>query len=244
MRILKKLSFLILTIPMLISCNLSSNPCESIKEKELKDALKSEFSIVEKNEVKGTNLCQVVIEKNGIFNIFYTTADGKTFIFGDVFKDGVFLNKATLDRLNEKTFLNFKQDIEKLVAFSYKPDGATKYVYFITDPDCPFCERSKEAIKQWADSRKVEIKVVFFPLEQLHPQAKDKAIKAVCSGMNYNDYVNSKWRGQNCQEGLKKIEDSIALMQKLNINGTPSFISYNGKRALGFSPENLDKIIN
>jgi thiol:disulfide interchange protein DsbC len=32
-------------------------------------------------------------------------------------------------------------------------------------------------------------------------------------------------------------------MQKIGINGTPSFISYNGKRFVGFSPEGLDSII-
>ena len=145
--------------------------------------------------------------------------------------------------LCKKLFKNFLSEIESVVAFSYKPEGYNKYVYMITDPDCPFCEKSKEAVKQWADANKVEIKVIFFPLESLHPQAKDKAIKAVCSGMKYDDYLNSRWTGNKCSEGVKKIEDSIALMKKININGTPSFISFNGKRLMGFSPQELDNII-
>ncbi|MGB9822290.1 thioredoxin fold domain-containing protein [Thermodesulfovibrio sp.] len=234
--------FLIFTLS---SCNLSTNPCSNIKEKNLKDALKIDFDrIIEKNEIKGTNLCQIVIQRGGGLNIFYAYPDGKTFIFGDIYKDGVFLSKATLERIQEKSFKNFQSEIEKIVAFSYKPEGANKYVYMITDPDCPFCERAKNSIKQWADSRKVEVKVIFFPLERLHPQAKDKAVRAVCSGMQFNDYLNSKWTGQQCSQGVKKIEESIALMNKININGTPSFISFNGKRIIGFSPEGLDSIIN
>lgn len=237
--------FLIFLIISLSSCNLNTNPCTNIKEKELKETLKIDFdSIVEKNEIKGTNLCQIVIQRNGGFNIFYAYPDGKTFIFGDIYKNGTFLSKATLERIQEKAFKNFQTEIDKVVVFSYKPEGANKYIYMITDPDCPFCEKAKQEVKKWADLKKVEIKVVFFPLETLHPQAKDKAIRAVCSGMTYNDYMNSKWAGQLCNDGTKKIQDSIALMKKINVNGTPSFISFNGKRIVGFYPEGLDSIIN
>lgn len=243
---MKKAGFLsIFLILILLSCNLTTNPCSNIKEKDLKETLKIDFdSIVEKNEIKGTNLCQVVIQRGGGLNVFYAFPDGKTFVFGDIYKDGLFLSKATLEKLQEKSFRNFQSEIDKLVAFSYKPEGANKYIYMITDPDCPFCEKAKYLVKEWADSKKVEVKVIFFPLEALHPQAKDKAVKAVCSGMKYNDYLNSKWMGQQCPDGAKKIEDSIALMKKININGTPSFISFNGKRLMGFSSEGLDSIIN
>ena len=229
----------------LLACSMNSNPCSNIKEETLKETLHVDFgSIVEKNEIKGTNLCQIVIQKSGGYNIFYSYPDGKTFIFGDIYKDGIFLSKATLNKLQEKTFHNYDLEIDKVVAFSYKPQGATKHIYMITDPSCPFCEKAKEAVKQWADLRKVEVRVIFFPLERLHPDSKDKAIKAVCSGMTFNDYLTSKWTGQSCAEGNKKIENSIALMQKLYVNGTPTFISFNGKRSVGFSPEGLDSIIN
>ncbi|MEN2995230.1 MAG: thioredoxin fold domain-containing protein [Thermodesulfovibrio sp.] len=230
---------------ILFSCSVSTTPCSDINEKSLKENLKINFdSIVEKNEIKGTNLCQIVIQKGGEINIFYSFPDGKTFIFGDIYQNGMFLSKATLDRLHEKFFKSFQSEIEKVVVFSYKPDGASKYIYMITDPDCPFCEKAKGEVKKWADLRKVEVKVILFPLERIHPQAKEKSIKAVCSGMKYDDYLNSKWTGQLCSEGAKKIQDTITLMKKININSTPSFISFNGKRIVGFSYEALDSIIN
>lgn len=227
-----------------ISCNFTTNPCSTIKEKNLKETLRIDFdSLIEKNEIKGANLCQVIIKRGEGFNIFYVYPDGKTFIFGEIYKDGIFLSKAATERLYEKVFQNLKTEIDKIVAFSYTPEGANKYIYMITDPDCPFCEKAKYAIKQWADSKKVEVKVIFLPLEKIHPYAKDKAVKAICHGMNYEDYLNSKWEGQKCDEGIKKIEDSIAFMQKIYINATPSFVSFNGKRVTGFSPEGLDSII-
>lgn len=226
-----------------MSC--SKNPCADVNEKNLKEVLKVNFdAIIERSEIKGINLCQVVVQRGGSFYIFYSYPDGKTFIFGDIYKDGVFLSKATIEKIQEKLFKNFQAEIDSVVAFSYKPEGSKKYIYMITDPDCPFCETVKQAVKQWADSRKVEIKVIFFPLERLHPQAKDKAIKAVCSKMNHDDYLNSRWIGQHCPDGIKKIEDSTALMKKIYVNAVPSFISYNGKRLTGFSPQGLDSIIN
>lgn len=238
----RKIIFLLIFF-LYFSCTQTNNPCSFIKEKNLKETLNFDFDLIEKNEIKGMDLCQVVIQKGEVFNIFYVYPDGKTFIFGDIYKDGIFLSKATTERLYERVFQSFKTEIEKVVAFSYTPEGANKYIYMITDPDCPFCEQVKYAIKQWADSRKVEVKVIFFPLERLHPHAKDKAVKAICKGMNYEDYLNSKWEGQKCGEGIKKIENSIAFMQKIHINATPSFISFNGKRIIGFSPEGLDSII-
>lgn len=245
---MKKFIILIFCSIFIFSCNMASNPCTKIKEKDIKNELKQAFKadfdkILEKNEIKGTNLCQIVIEKAGNFGIFYVASDSKTFFIGDVYKDGVLLGKVALSRMQEKSFADFKNEIENVVAFSFKPEGAKNYIYMITDPDCPFCEKAKMLVKDWADSRKIEVKVILFPLEQLHSQAKDKSVKGICSGMNYNDYLNSKWDGKICENGSKKINETIALMKKMAVNGTPTFISYSGKRFVGFSQEGLDKII-
>jgi thiol:disulfide interchange protein DsbC len=228
---------------------MAGNPCIKIKEEKLKLELQKAFNasfdkILEKNEIKGTNICQIIVEQAGNFGVLYVSSDSKTFfVGGEVYKDGVFLSKAALTKIYERVFLDFKHEIEKIVAFSYKPEGTKKYIYMITDPDCSFCEKAKGLVKDWADARKVEVKVILFPLEKIHPQAKDKSVRGICSGMNYNDYLNSKWDGKLCEEGSKKINDTIALMKKIAVNGTPTFISYNGKRFIGFSQEGLDKII-
>ncbi len=44
---------------------------------------------------------------------FYAYPDGKTFIFGDIYKDGVFLSKVALERIQEKSFKDFQSEIEK-----------------------------------------------------------------------------------------------------------------------------------
>ncbi len=68
---MKKFIILIFSMLFLLSCNLTSNPCSSIKENSLKETLKIDFdSIVEKNEIKGTNLCQIVIKRGGGLNVF------------------------------------------------------------------------------------------------------------------------------------------------------------------------------
>lgn len=246
---MRKFFLISLCLVFLFSCNMISNPCTKIKEDSIKEELKKAFNvdfdkILEKNDIKGTNLCQIVVEKAGNFGVFYVASDNKTFfIGGDIYKDGVFLSKATLNKLQEKNFAEFKDQIERVVAFSFKPEGAKKYIYMITDPDCPFCEKAKLLVKDWAESRKIEVKVILFPLEQIHPQAKDKSIKGLCSNMNYNDYLNSKWDGKVCENGTKKINDTVELMKKLAVNGTPTFISYNGKRMVGFTQDGLDRII-
>ncbi len=246
---MKKIIILIMSTIFVFGCNIVSNPCNKINEETLKDEFKKAFHIdfekvLEKNEVKGTNLCQIVIEKGGNFGVFYAAPDNKTFfIGGDIYREGKFLTRLTLDRIQEKKFEAYKEEIEKVVAFSFKPEGASKYIYMITDPDCPFCEKAKSSVREWANSRKIEVKVILFPLQQIHPQAREKTIRGICSGMTYEDYLNSKWEGKSCDRGLEKINKTVELMRKISVDGTPTFISYNGKRMVGFSEEGLNRII-
>lgn len=242
--------FLISIIFLLsLSCNISSNPCSKINEAELKQELKRVFNlefdrIVERNQIGGLNLCQIIIERGGNFGILYASDSKTFFIGGDLYRDGEMLGKVTLDRIHQRNFSQFKEDIEKVVAFSLRPEGAKRYVYMITDPDCPFCERSKEEVKNWAESRKVEVKVILYPLERIHPQAKEKSIKGICGKMTFDDYLKANYSGAVCEEGKRKIEQTVALMEKMSITGTPTFISQNGKRLIGFSKEGLDRILN
>jgi protein-disulfide isomerase len=73
--------------------------------------------------------------------------------------------------------------------------------------------------------------------------AKDKAIKGICGKMSYQDYIDGKYDGEKCREWEDKIAKAITAVEKLKVNGTPTFISGNGEKSVGFSPEKLKEII-
>ena len=64
---MKRLIILIFFMIFLASCNMAGNPCIKIKEEKLKLELQKAFNasfdkILEKNEIKGTNICQIIVE--------------------------------------------------------------------------------------------------------------------------------------------------------------------------------------
>ena len=112
-----------------------------------------------------------------------------------------------------------------------------------TDPECPYCERAKQPVKDFADSNNVEIRVVFYPLP-MHSGAKPKSVKAICNGMDYNGYIIGNYSGEVCTKGEEKVNRAMQLAGTLQINGTPTFISSNGKRVSGFAPQQLPSLLN
>lgn len=188
------------------------------------------------------NTCQVVIQNSGRRSVLYVSTDLKAVIAGEIFKDRKAVSQDALARMDQSVFSNTVETLDRAVAFSHKPEGATKYVYFFTDPDCAYCDRAKEKVLQWSDKMQVEVKVVFFPL-QMHPNARGKAIKGICSSMTYGDYMQGKYGDKQCAEGDDKIKLSIEVAENLNITGTPTFIGAHGKKVSGFNEKLMGGIL-
>lgn len=97
---------------------------------------------IQKSPIEG--LCEVTIqvspEQRGIF---YVDAKGQYIISGRILdlekkKD---LTAEKLEVLNRRILSSQElSELEKRVSFTY--GNSPNYVYFITDPDCPFCKKS------------------------------------------------------------------------------------------------------
>lgn len=65
------------------------------------------------------------------------------------------------------------------------PDASIKVVEF-SDPECPFCKRFHETMKQVMDEYGKDGKVAWvyrnFPLDQLHPKARKESVAIECAG--------------------------------------------------------------
>ncbi len=198
--------------------------------------------ISDKQALKDVRLCQAVVRIRGEQVTTYTTADKSGVLIGNLYQDKKIVAEKTLTALNEKVFRQNEKALNNTVAFTYKPTGAKKHVYLFTDPDCPYCEKVKAEIQQWAFEKKVEVRVVLFPLP-MHPAAKEKSIRGICGSMTFDHYVRADYSGQSCKAGEDKIAASIDLARKVGVDGTPTFIGPKGKRAVGFSRESADKIL-
>ncbi|BCM25779.1 DsbC family protein [Methyloradius palustris] len=117
-----------------------------------------------------------------------------------------------------------------------KGNGSRKLVVF-SDPDCPYCKRLEQ--NELVNITDVTVYTFLYPLEQLHPDAGNKARAIWCApdkAAAWQDWIDN---GQlpkttsTCDTPIDKIAD---LGKKYNITSTPTLIFADGKRMLGAYP--------
>ena len=214
-------------------------------EKKLKEVFRG-FSTSPKVEaVKETpfGLCQFVIGEGLNKRVLYVTKDGRYLIVGRVIdleekKNVTSREEAKAARLTEDQV----RELEKYVAFS---EGRGKYtLYLITDPDCPYCKRLEKDLKELIKEGLVTIKVVFFPLKQLHPNAEKRAVSIICDRKGLDEVLSDYSSDNQCEEGKKKVQNSVFHLIKLGVRGTPVIIFEDGRVFQGWLPkEDLKKLL-
>ncbi len=193
---------------------------------------------ISKSPISG--LCEVVVKISDTDRgIFYTDSTGKYLVTGNIIEltSRKNLTGERLALLNKKVLSKeILQELEKLTAFTV--GTSSNYVYFITDPDCPFCKKAETILEDLVKSGKLTVKVIFFPLEPLHPQAKAKSVSIICDKKGFEGLKAGYFSQNQCKEGLAMVESSIKLMQKIGVRGTPTFVFPDGEMKSGvLSPE-------
>ncbi len=244
-----KKSILLLTVvsALLYSCKTaqsSSCPGEGEVRKSLSNLINREFKVEKVRPMEAVQgLCEVVVKVGLRPVVLYTDSKAKIFIAGNAFK------ADTKENLTQRTMSEHMtvskevlQRLEKHVNMTY--GKGEKYVYYITDPDCPFCRRFSPILKDWADKNKVQIKVILYPLP-IHPQAKPKSIAMVCDKKGYDSIHKNVSTKNQCEEGKKAIESNLKFLQEIGVTGTPTVIGMNGKYIVGLprSPEELNSLV-
>ncbi len=117
-----------------------------------------------------------------------------------------------------------------------KGNGSRKMAVF-SDPDCPFCKRLEQ--NELVNITDVTIYTFLMPLEQLHPDAANKAKAIWCAADRSKAWQDWALNNQlpkktsNCDTPLEKI---ASLARKLGVTSTPTIFFADGKRMLGAYP--------
>ena len=199
---------------------------------KLKEALRGlftnpNFEIVSLKEAPVAGLCEVIIKAPGAKKLAYVDTSGKFLVVGRIIdikarKDLTQERVIELNRLKPESL----KELEKLVAFSV---GKGKEVYFVTDPDCPHCKQAEKILASLIKEGKIRVKVILFPLEALHPEAKAKAVSIICERKFDLESLIEGYQGRECPEGRKKVEAALSLLPKLGIRATPTYIFPDGR---------------
>jgi thiol:disulfide interchange protein DsbC len=175
------------------------------------------------------NLYEVV--HNGR-RIFYTDANAELGLFGTLLDLKTRVN-LTEQRESELNVVDFsKLPLDKAIK-KVKGDGSRQLAIF-TDPDCPFCKRLENELKN-VDN--VTVYIFLFPLPQLHPDAPRKARAVWCAADQVAAWDALMTEGKEPPAAAESCKDPIAEVARLadeyHIQGTPGLIFQSGRLVPG-----------
>ncbi len=195
-------------------------------------------------DLKG--FCEVVFKTSPLnAQYFFISNDGSYLIQGQV----VNVKKKMLVAPNLDKYQKLSKDmlnrLQEHVSFIFNEKALkqdkNKYVYFITDPQCPFCHLAEPNLRKWAKKNDVAVKVVLYPVQtpsgSLHPGSVKKSAELLCdNNASYSmlEFMyDAKVPEHPCKSGLDKIHKNIEFLQKLGVDGTPTFVGSKGVVRVG-----------
>ena len=188
---------------------------------------------IQPSEVKG--LCQVQIKMGPQIRLLYVDGTGDFFLAGNLIeaKSGRNLTMEATQLLNRLGADDLHQ-LEALTAFTL--GKGNKVLYFVTDPQCPYCKQAEAMLKKIADKGELTVRFVFFPLPS-HKGAREQCISIICDKKGLEGLEKGYKSENQCPDGVKKVDESLAFFQKKGITSTPTFIFSDGIFHPGLMPE-------
>jgi thiol:disulfide interchange protein DsbC len=210
----------------------------------LKKLIESAYPGVQIQSVKKT-------QYNGLYEVFmggqivYTDEKFSFLIAEGKLIEPKTKRNITSERMDELTRVDFaKLPLDQAVKV-VRGNGSRKLVVF-SDPDCRFCKRLEQ--KELAGITDITVYTFLYPLDQLHPDAANKAKAIWCSSdpaKSWMDWVlnNQLVKGTtSCENPIERIAE---LGKKLGVSSTPTLIFADGKRILGAqAATEIEKALN
>ena len=78
-----------------------------------------------------------------------------------------------------------------------------------------------------AEAGEIIVRVLMVPLPS-HSGAKEQTVSVICDGRSFED-LDQGYRSENqCEEGRKLVEETVAFLQSKGIGSTPTYIFPDG----------------
>ncbi len=209
-------------------------------EATVKAALLKKYPQIQLESVTKTPLA-------GIYEVFadgqiHYTDEKATYLFVNAMMiDTDKKTNLTEERMSKLTAINFDQLPLNLAFKRVKGNGSRKLAVF-SDPDCPYCKRVEGDL---AKLENVTIYTFLYPIDSLHPQARDKSKRIWCSADKVKAWDDALLRNvtpaasPNCDNPIDK---TVELGMKYKVTGTPTLVFADGARVPGaISSEQMEQ---
>jgi thiol:disulfide interchange protein DsbC len=92
-----------------------------------------------------------------------------------------------------------------------------------------------------AGKGEIQVKVLMFPLP-MHKGAREQCIAVVCDKKGFDDLEGGYKSDNQCADGVKLVDGTIALLSSKGISGTPTYLFADGRFQSGvLEPDALRK---
>ncbi|RKX62612.1 MAG: hypothetical protein DRP37_01100 [Thermodesulfobacteriota bacterium] len=238
MSILSYLALLFTPIFFLVQaqgCLAAACPSKETIQQKVVETFKQNINVIKIQPSAVPGFCEVQVNFKGQNRILYTDQKGEFLITGVIFRssDGTNITKEAIADLNRFSDSDIKR-LEDLTAFAMGSKG--EIVYFVTDPQCPYCKKAEKIVVKMAEAGKLQLKILLFPLS-FHKGAKEQCISVICDNKGLEG-LHSGYKSENqCEEGKSKVEDTLHFLQQKGITGVPTYIFKDGKYHSGVLKE-------
>ncbi len=148
--------------------------------------------------------------------LVYVDDKTKTIFFGEIYSQyGESLTKLHKEQLGVKSEKLSMKVVLKEYSIKIKTDKKADYgVIVFTDPDCPYCQNIEKKLLK----KNLEIDYIYYPIDELHPNARKKSISIISNKLNLS--VN---------DATKRLEKGEYFGKQIGVLGTPYMIVYDNK---------------
>lgn len=207
-------------------------------------ALYPEMSLVSVEPVPGAPLFEIQVAQWKAGTVGYTNKEA-TYIYvnGDLYLgDGKQMLNYTRQSANDRAYaLLQKMPFDKALTFTYGAGARTLVVF--EDPDCPLCQQFEEDLKKAGPSLNMTVKILPFPLTQVHPEAEAKSRHLFCTQNPegaWSEWMTTPAARKNWEAFKAKhpadptcaragaVDEVLELAGRLGLNQTPVLLFDNG----------------
>ncbi len=220
---------LLLAVAMMIS-TMASAAGNTDNSKAVTDKISKAFPNMKIDEIRKAPIAGLYEIRVGK-DLFYSDLTGEHVLFGGQIVETASRRNLTRERMQEFSRIDWSiLPLEKAIVSG--DENAELKVAVFTDPDCPFCGKLEEELKH---VKGIKVYTFLYPLP-MHPDARGKAEAIWCSENQHETMLKVILDRANPQ--VEKcdtpIDDIAKLGKKLNVTGTPTLFSGDGRMSAGW----------
>lgn len=167
--------------------------------------------------------------------VFYVTNDGKHVLLGDLIDTQERRNVTDIRRqaLIAKIIAGIPES--SMIVFDAKPARRTITVF--TDVDCVYCRRLHNDDVPELNKQGVRVRYMPFPRQPQGSETYSRSVSVWCATDKLKALSEAKaGKPIAAKTCANQVEESLAIAQRLGVNGTPAIFLDDGRRMPGYVP--------